>query len=108
MIGYVAMPLALAGMFAGSISAIYQYNLKRMLAYSSVAQIGYMVLGISFLSVTGLMATNLHLFNHALMKGALFMAIGCIFFRVRSVNIGDLAGIARQMPGPWPHSSSVD
>ena len=105
MVGYVAMPLALAGMFAGSISAIYQYNLKRMLAYSSVAQIGYMVLGISFLSVTGLMATNLHLFNHALMKGALFMAIGCIFFRVRSVHIGDLAGIARQMP--WTMAAFV-
>ncbi|WP_193170881.1 monovalent cation/H+ antiporter subunit D family protein [Nisaea nitritireducens] len=105
MVGLVCMPLALAGMFAGSLAAIYQYNLKRMLAYSSVAQIGYMVLGISFLSITGLMATTLHLFNHALMKGALFMALGCVFFRVRSVNINDLSGIARQMP--WTMAAFV-
>ena len=104
-VGFVLMPLALAAMYAGSISAIYQYNLKRMLAYSSVAQIGYMMLGVSFLSVTGLMATTLHLFNHALMKGALFMALGCIFFRVRSVHISDLAGIGRQMP--WTMAAFV-
>lgn len=105
MVGFVLMPLALAAMYAGSISAIYQYNLKRMLAYSSVAQIGYMMLGVSFLSVTGLMATTLHLFNHALMKAALFMALGCVFFQVRSVHINDLAGIGRQMP--WTMAAFV-
>lgn len=105
MVGYVALPMALAAMFAGSIAAIYQYNLKRMLAYSSVAQIGYMVLGISFLSVTGLTASMLHLFNHALMKGALFMALGCVFFRIRSVHIADMAGIGRQMP--WTMAAFV-
>ena len=47
------MALALAGVFAGSITAIFQNNVKRMLAYSSVAQIGYMLLGVSFFSVTG-------------------------------------------------------
>lgn len=98
MAGSVGILLAIAGMFAGSIAAIYQYNLKRMLAYSSVAQIGYMVLGIGLLSITGVMATILHLFNHALMKGALFMALGCVFYRVRSMHIGDFAGIGKQMP----------
>ncbi|WP_420405093.1 monovalent cation/H+ antiporter subunit D family protein [Nisaea sp.] len=105
MAGTVGIPLALAGMFAGSIAAIYQYNLKRMLAYSSVAQIGYMILGFGLLSVTGVMATMLHLFNHALMKGALFMALGCVFMRVRSVHISDLAGIGRQMP--WTMAAFV-
>mgnify|MGYP003628004641 CR=1 FL=1 len=105
MVGLVIMPLALAAMYAGSISAIYQYNLKRMLAYSSVAQIGYMMLGVSFLSVTGLMATTLHLFNHALMKGALFMVLGCVYYRIRSVHISDMAGIGRQMP--WTMAAFV-
>lgn len=105
MAGTVGIPLAIAAMFAGSIAAIYQYNLKRMLAYSSVAQIGYMVLGFGFLSVTGLMATTLHLFNHALMKGALFMALGCVFHQVRSVNIRDLNGIGKQMP--WTMAAFV-
>ena len=51
---YVLLPLALIAMVAATVAAIYQYNLKRLLAYSSVAQLGYMVLGISFGSVTGL------------------------------------------------------
>ena len=75
---YVFLPLALLAMFAGSTVAIFQINLKRMLAYSSIAQIGYMLLGLSFGNVTGVTATIIHLFNHAVMKGALFMALGCV------------------------------
>ena len=73
----ILMPLALVAILTMSLVAIYQDNVKRLLAYSSVAQIGYMVLGISFASVLGVTAGILHLFNHALMKGALFMAMGC-------------------------------
>jgi multicomponent Na+:H+ antiporter subunit D len=69
-----------------------------MLAYSSVAQIGYIVLGISFHSVTGLTAGIVHLFNHALMKGGLFLAMGCIALRVGSVKIDDMRGLGRTMP----------
>ncbi len=94
----ILMALALVGMFTMSAVAIYQKNLKRMLAFSSVAQIGYMVLGISFVSVLGLTGTIIHLFNHALMKGALFMALGCIVFRTGSVDIKDMAGMGRRMP----------
>ena len=66
---YLLIPLALAGVFAGSLAALFQHDVKRMLAYSSVAQVGYMMLGIGLFSVTGLTATLVHLFNHALMKG---------------------------------------
>ena len=90
--------LSVIAIFAGSAVAIFQKNLKRMLAYSSVAQIGYMVLGISFANVNGLTACILHLFNHALMKGGMFLALGCIVYRVASVNLDDLAGIGRRMP----------
>ena len=71
----ILLPLALIGMFVASLMAIFQTDLKRMLAYSSVAQIGYMTLGIGLVSVTGLTASISHLFNHALMKAALFMAV---------------------------------
>ena len=54
------------GIFSASVVAIFQTNVKRMLAYSSVAQIGYMILGVSLVSVTGLTSTLSHLFNHAL------------------------------------------
>jgi multicomponent Na+:H+ antiporter subunit D len=92
------MVLSVLAMFVGSLVAVYQANIKRMLAYSSIAQIGYMVLGISFLTATGLTGGIIHLFNHALVKGALFMAVGCMFLRLESVRIEDLAGIGKRMP----------
>jgi multicomponent Na+:H+ antiporter subunit D len=91
-------PLALAGIFVASTVAIFQRDIKRMLAYSSVAQIGYIVLGISFASVTGLTGGIVHLFNHAMMKGGLFLAMGCIVLRLGSVEIDDMRGVGRRMP----------
>ncbi len=92
------MMMALLAIFSGSLAAIYQDNIKKMLAYSSIAQIGYMILGISLVSVAGVMAGILHLFNHALIKTALFMAIACFFFRFDSASLKDLKGVGRQMP----------
>jgi multicomponent Na+:H+ antiporter subunit D len=92
------MVLALVGMFAGSAVAIYQTDVKRVLAYSSVAQIGYMILGISFDTVTGVTAGIVHLFNHALMKGGLFLAVGAIAYQIGSVKISDMAGLGKRMP----------
>lgn len=94
----VLLPLALMAIVTMSLVAIFQVNVKRLLAYSSVAQIGYMILGISFASVTGLTATLLHLFNHALIKGSLFMAMGCVMYRIGSVHIDAMAGLGRRMP----------
>lgn len=90
--------LGIVGVFTTSIIAIYQTNLKRLFAYSSVAQIGYMIIGFAIGSATGLMATLLHLFNHALMKGALFLALAGIFHRLGSVDIRNMHGLGRQMP----------
>ncbi len=101
----VLLPLALAGIFVASSIAIFQKDVKRMLGYSSVAQIGYMVLGMSLVSVSGVTAAILHLFNHALMKAALFVTLGCVFFRLRSVMRDDLAGIGRKMP--WTMAAFV-
>jgi multicomponent Na+:H+ antiporter subunit D len=94
----ILMPLALIGIFVGSLVAIFQTNIKRMLAYSSVAQIGYMMLGISFLSVTGLTGGIVHLFNHGVMKGALFLAVGCVVLRTGSANLDDFRGLGKRMP----------
>jgi multicomponent Na+:H+ antiporter subunit D len=94
----ILLPLALLGILVASTVAIFQKNIKRMLAYSSLAQIGYMVLGISFASVNGLTAGIVHMFNHALIKGGLFLAMGAIALRIGSVRIGDMRGLGRQMP----------
>jgi len=90
--------LGLLGVFAASITAIYQKNVKLLFAYSSVAQIGYMIVGYSINSTAGLTATLLHMFNHALMKGALFLALGAVMYRIGSVELRDFHGLGRQMP----------
>ncbi len=95
---YGLITLSLIGIFIASTVAIFQTNVKRLLAYSSIAQIGYIVLGISFASISGLTGGIVHLFNHALIKGGLFLATGCIVFQRRGLEIEDLRGIGRSMP----------
>jgi multicomponent Na+:H+ antiporter subunit D len=94
----VLMALALVAMFAGSIVAIFQDDIKRMLAYSSVAQIGYMVLGLSLVSVAGLTGGIVHLFNHALMKSGLFLVMACVLLRTGSTRLEAMQGLGRRMP----------
>ncbi|HCP00332.1 MAG: cation:proton antiporter [Alphaproteobacteria bacterium] len=90
--------LSVVAMFAASVVAVFQDDVKRMFAYSSVAQIGFITLGISFVTEAGLTAAMVHLFNHAIMKAGIFLMLGAIMFRLASVQIDDLAGIGRKMP----------
>lgn len=94
----ILMVLAIVAILKCSYMATVQSNVKTLLAYSSVAQVGYMILGVSLFSVTGLMSGIVHIFNHALMKGALFMAVGAVFYRVGSVDIKAFKGLGKQMP----------
>lgn len=94
----IILALSIAAMFGASLVAVFQPDIKRMLAYSSVAQIGYITLGIALASQTGLTGGIVHLFNHALMKGALFLSVGCIVICAGVYKIDELAGIGRQMP----------
>ncbi len=97
--------LGLVGVFATSLVAVQQPNVKRLFAYSSIAQIGYMIVGLGIGSVIGLQATLLHLFNHALMKGALFLAITGVVFRVGGSDLKHFAGLGRLMP--WTMAAIV-
>lgn len=97
--------LGLLGVFVASVVAIYQVDIKRMLAYSSVAQIGYMVVGIGISSVVAVQATLLHLFNHALMKGGLFLALAGLAYRAGSCHIDAFRGLGRTMP--WTMAAIV-
>lgn len=101
----IFLVLSIAAMFIASIIAIYQSDLKRMLAYSSLAQIGYIMLGIGIANHAALTGSLVHLVNHAAMKAALFLAVGAIFYRVGSVRLDDLAGIGRKMP--WTTSAAL-
>jgi multicomponent Na+:H+ antiporter subunit D len=95
--------LGVFGVILASVAAIYQEDVKRLLAYSSIAQVSYMVLGMGLASTLGITATLVHVFNHALMKGALFMACGAVVYRVGSSRFFKLNGLGRQMP--WTFSA---
>ena len=97
--------MSLLAIFVGSIAAVYQTNIKHVFAYSSVAQIGYIILGFSLVTATGLTAALLHLFNHALMKAALFLAVGAVVYRLGNSELKSFAGIGRQMP--WTMAAIV-
>lgn len=97
--------LSLLAMFVASFIAIFQDNLKRLFAYSSVGQIGYITLGLSFDSVNGLTASIVHLFNHGIAKGAIFLLIGGLVAGIsrsgtvpRAPTFDRLAGLAKRMP----------
>jgi len=99
------MPLALLGILIGSAVAMFEKNVKRLLAFSSVAQIGYMMLGASLVTIAGLTAGIVHIFNHALAKGALFLAVASFATVAASLRLQDLGGIARRMP--WTFGAFV-
>ncbi len=96
--GSLLIVLGVVGVLSGSLVALFQDNVKRLLAYSSIAQVGYMALAMGLGSATGVSAALLHLFNHALMKGALFLALGAVTYRLGATGLKDLAGLSRQMP----------
>ena len=94
----IFMPLAIATMFLASIVAIFQTNLKRMLAYSSVGQIGYLLLGASLMNSMGITATLVHMFNHGITKALLFMGAGILALKVGKVSYDNIAGLGKSMP----------
>ena len=84
----ILLTLSSVAIIAGSVLAISQTNIKRMLAYSSVGQIGYIVLGAALINETAMMGSLIHIFNHAIMKGTLFLVAGMVFYKT---GIEDIA-----------------
>lgn len=91
-------PLAMIAMVACSFQAVFQSDVRRMLAYSSVAQVGYMLLGIALGTSAGLSAGLFHLTTHAIMKGALFMAVAGVVLTYKGTWISDFKGLGRAAP----------
>ena len=97
--------LSLLAMFVANFVAIFQDNLKRLFAYSSVGQIGYITLGLSFDSINGVAASIMHLFNHGVAKGAIFLLIGGVVAKLTlrpsvspAPTFDRLAGLSKSMP----------
>ena len=90
--------MASAAIVIGPLLATRQGDLKRLLAYSSVGQIGYIMLGVVLLNVDGLTGGIIHFWNHAAAKGALFCVAGALVYRTGSARVEDLAGMGRRAP----------
>ena len=87
-----------AGIVVGSVLAIKQTDLKRLLAYSTVAQLGYIGVGIGLATPLALVGALLHVLNHAVMKSGLFLVAGGIISRTGLKDIPRFAGLGRTMP----------
>lgn len=90
--------VAVATMFVGNLSALQQDDLKRLLAYSSIAQVGYILLGIATLTPQGFSASVFHIWNHALLKGLLFLLAGIVTFQIGTRSLTEMAGLGRKSP----------
>ena len=96
---YALIPLALGGIFIGTVLAIYENDIKKLLAFSSVAQIGYIALGFAVATTAGVAAGFVHIANHALINGGLFVAVGVYAVALgRRINLDRMVGLGRRMP----------
>ncbi len=92
--------IAVMTMTVGNIAAVMQKNLARMLAYSSIGHAGYILIGLSIapFSGIGLQGSLFHILNHAVMKGAAFIAVAGIVTALAITHVDKLKGLARRMP----------
>lgn len=94
----ILLVLGLAGMILGSIFAIYQKEIKRVIAYSTVAQMGYIFFGIGLGTEMGMMVALFHIFAHALTKAMLFLCVGSMIEQSGYKYKDQFRGIGKEMP----------
>jgi formate hydrogenlyase subunit 3/multisubunit Na+/H+ antiporter MnhD subunit len=103
-VGSVMIWIGVITMFVGMVLALLQTNLKRLLAYSTISQIGYIVFGIGiavflgFEGALGLAGAVYHFLNHALYKSLLFLMAGAIYFRTHELDMRRFGGLYKKMP----------
>jgi NADH-quinone oxidoreductase subunit M len=90
--------LALVGIIYGALVAMVQPDVKKLVAYSSVSHLGFVMLGVFALNPQGIQGGLLHMVNHGLSTGALFLLVGMIYERRHTRMIADLGGLARPLP----------
>jgi NADH-quinone oxidoreductase subunit M len=90
--------LALVGILYGAVVAIVQTDLKRLVAYSSISHIGFIVLGLFAFTTQGMSGSVLYMVNHALSTGLLFVLVGMLYERTRTRDLARLGGLAQVTP----------
>jgi len=89
---------AVLTMFVGNFSALFQNDIKRLLAYSTVANTGYVLLGLAIGSQRALAGSLLQMVNHAVIKSLLFLCAGAFLYSAKTRSLKEIAGIRRYMP----------
>ncbi len=97
-LGKMLLGLSVIAILYGSVTALRQRNIRKMMAWSSVAQIGYITLAISLASERGISAGIIHIFNHSLIKSSIFLALAGVTYRLNSCRIDEFSGLAKRMP----------
>lgn len=95
---YFAGVLVALTILLGSILAFHQENLKKRLAYSTISQLGYIILGLILLNRDSLTGSLMHLINHALIKITLFFCVGAVMYMTGKKTIHEIKGIGKEMP----------
>ena len=93
-----AVALGAFTMLLGVVLAMVQDDLKRLLAYSSVSQMGYVLAGLALGTYLGCYGGLFHLLNHAIFKALLFMSVGAVIYSTGARRVSELGGLARRMP----------
>ena len=92
------MSIGIASMLIGVLLALAQTDVKRLLAYHSISQMGYILLGIGLGTELGLAGGLYHLVNHAIFKGLLFLCMGAVIYSTGMRKLDDLGGLWKRMP----------
>src|ERR1700686_4883589 len=90
--------LAIIGIIYGALVSLVQKDMKKLVAYSSVSHLGFVMLGMFALNPMGLKGSVLQMINHGISTGALFLLVGIIYERRHTRMIADYGGLAKQMP----------
>ena len=90
--------LAVAGIIYGSLCALAQQDIKKLVAYSSVAHLGFCMLGLFALNAAGISGGVLQMINHGLSTGGLFLLVGMVYERYHTRQLDDLGGLASRLP----------
>jgi len=92
------LTLGIITIIYGGLMALAQTDIKRLLAYSSISQMGYIIFGFGTVSTLGIMGSLLHIVNHAICKSLLFMCAGSIIHQTGTRNIRKMSGLITKMP----------
>ena len=97
-ISVILMTLGAISMGVGALVALRQWDMKRLLAYSSISQVGYIMLGLGIGTPLGIMGALFHLFNHSVFKSLLFLDSGAVEYATGTRNMKEMGGLSRKLP----------